>query len=90
MNRDTVRANNQNQTPHVDIDSQIKTPVSNRGTKSSQAPTSNLPNESFENDSHQIGLFNDAIQERFLPSIIGPSVSGQIGNTGQRRIVPYY
>ena len=90
MNRDTVRANNQKQTPHVDIDSQIRTPVSSRETKSSQAPTSNLPNESFENDSHQIGLFNDAIQERFLPSIIGPSVSGQIGNTGQRRLVPYY
>ena len=90
MNRDTVRANNQNHTPHVDIDSQIRTPVFSRETKSSQAPTSNLPNDSFENDSHQIGLFNDAIQERFLPSIIGPSVSGQIGNTGQRRLVPYY
>ena len=90
MNRDTVRANNQNQKPPVDLDSQIRTPVSSRETKSSQAPTSNLPNESFENDSHQIGLFNDAIQERFLPSIIGPSVSGQIGNTNQRRLVPYY
>ena len=90
MNRDTVRANSQIPTPHIDIDSQIRTPVSSRETKSSQAPTINLPNDSFEYDSHQIGLFNDAIQERYLPSIIGPTASGQIGNTGQRRLVPYY
>ena len=90
MNRDTVRANTQIRPPCKDSDPQIRTPVSSRETKSSQAPTINLPSDSFETDSHQIGLFNDAIQERYLPSIIGPSVHGQIGNSGQRRLVPYF
>ena len=91
MNRDTVRANSHIPPPHIDIDSQIRTPVSSRETKSSQAPTIQLPTESFEND-NQIGLFNDTLQERYLPSLIGPPgpIVPAVGPTGQRRLVPYY
>ena len=90
MNRDTVRANPPNRPPSKDNDPQVRSPVSSRETKSSQAPTIHLPSDSFETDSHQIGLFNDAIQERYLPSIINPSVQGQIGTPDQRHLVPYY
>ena len=91
MNRDTVRANSHKPPPHIDIDSQIRTPVSSRETKSSQAPTIQLPTESFEND-NQIGLFNDTLQERYLPSLIGPPgpMVPAAGPTGQRRLVPYF
>ena len=90
MNRDTVRANPPNRPPYKDNNPQMQSPVSSRETKSSQVPTINLPSDSFETDSHQIGLFNDAIQERYLPSIMSPSVHGQIGTPGQRRLVPYF
>ena len=89
MNRGTVRAQNSNSNPSNNVNTQTRTPVSSRETKSSQAPTINLPNDSFEFDT-PIGLFNETMQERYLPSIIGPSTHGQIGTPGQRCLVPYF
>ena len=89
MNRDTVRAHNQNSNLPNNGNTQTRTPVSSRETKSSQAPTINLPNDSFEFD-QPIGLFNETMQERYLPSIVGPSNHGTIGTSGQRRFIPYF
>ena len=90
MNRDTVCANNQIRNLLSSTEMQTRTPLSSCETKSSQAPTINLPNDSFEIDSHPINFFNESMQEGYLPSIMSHSAHGQVGTPGQRRLIPYF
>ena len=86
MNRDSVRAHHLNSYPE---NTQPTSPVSSRTTKSSQAPTVNLANENFEFET-PINFYNENMQDRYLPSILGQSSRGTIGTPNQRRLVPYF
>ena len=85
MNRDTVRAN-QNRPPLNTVEAHPMNPLTE--TRSSQAQTtSNLPNDAFDInlDNPQFsGLFNTSIEDRYVPSLIGPSSHGPVGVPGQR------
>ena len=91
MNRDTVRAN-QNRPLLNTVESHPLNPPP--ATHSSQAQTTiNLPNDAFDVnlDGQPIsGLFNASIEDRYVPSLIGPSSNGLVGVPGPRRLIPYF